>query len=169
MSHPLVPRMIENAKRWELVMLKAYQDTDKSWHVGLGHGNAAGIFPHVDEFTVLKDEAEAMKIWEDDLQYLVPILEKMIKVPVNDNQFCALWDVAYNRGPGTLRTSAVIHHLNNIDDPHHMDKVPLAFIVHEEGFTPLNVAADRVTGVPRVYTGLTNRRIDNASLFQLPI
>jgi hypothetical protein len=37
---------------------------------------------------------------------------------------------------------------------------------HVEGFTPLDVAKDRVTGVERVYLGLTLRRIDDASLFQ---
>lgn len=167
--HHMVPRMIENTKRWELCMLKSYQDTDHSWHIGYGHGNATGLPPLVDEHSVLKDEAEAITILEADMQALISPLEKMIKVPVNENQFCALWDVAYNRGLGRLRKSAVMHHLNNTDDPYHMDKVPLAFIVSEEGFEPLNVSVDRVTGVPRVYTGLTNRRIDNASLFQLPI
>lgn len=165
----MVPRMISLLKRWELFMPKAYKDKDGSWHVGYGHGNAAKVPPFVDENTVLKDEAEAMEILVADLQYLIPILEKQIKVEVNNNQFSALMDVAYNRGPGTLRESAVMFHVNNVDDKLHMKRAARAFVIPEDGFTKLNTAQDTTTGGVREYLGLTLRRIDDAALFQSPI
>ena len=169
-----VPRMISLLKRWELFMPKAYKDKDGSWHVGYGHGNAAKVPPFVDETTVLKNETEAMSILMDDLQYLVPIVEKQIKVPINDNQFCALLDVAYNRGPGTLRESAVMFHVNNTSDPLHLKRAAHAFVFHEPradgtDFAKLDTAFDPVFGEFRVYLGLTLRRIDDAALFQSPM
>jgi len=169
----MVPRMVEFIKRWELYMQNAYKDKDGSWHVGFGHGNAAGVLPFVDEFTVLKDEAEALAILEADLQYLVPIIEKMLKVEVNDNEFCALWDVAYNRGPGTLRNSAIIYWLNQPEVKNYRKLAANAFVHYYEGpeypvFTKLDTSTDVVTQQQRVYLGLQLRRIDDASLFLLP-
>jgi GH24 family phage-related lysozyme (muramidase) len=161
----IIPEMLKVTKRWELCMLKSYPDTDGSWHVGYGHGNAAGIEPHVTADTVLANEEEATNILIADLQYLIPILDKMIKVPVNKYQYGALLDIAYNRGPGTLRRSAVIHHLNDTDDKLNYERAAKAMVLNEDGFEPLNVAADRITGIPREYLGLTLRRIDDASLF----
>lgn len=172
-SRTIVPRMIALLKRWELFMSKAYKDKDGSWHVGYGHGNAAKIPPFVDENTVVS-EAEAVSILMDDLEYLVPIVEKLVKVPLNNNQFCALLDVAYNRGPGTLRESAVMFHVNNKDDPLHLKRAANAFVFYEQkadgtDFAKLDVAHDQKIGADRVYLGLTLRRIDDAALFQEPI
>jgi lysozyme len=164
----LVPRFLDLIKKWELYMEKAYRDKDGSWHVGYGHGNAAGVPPFVTEETTLTPE-EAIQVLEADLQYLIPIVEKMVLVPVTDNEFCALLDVAYNRGPGTLRKSAVIYHLNNASDPLNKKKAAQAFVFQEEGFAPLNMAQDIITKEQRVYLGLTLRRIDDASLFLTPI
>lgn len=170
----IVPRMIALLKRWELFMPNAYKDKDGSWHVGYGHGNAAKVPPFVEENTVVS-AAEAVSILMDDLEYLVPIVEKLVKVPLNDNQFCALLDVAYNRGPGTLRESAVMFHVNNKDDPLHLKRAARAFIFNDEkrqdgtDYAPLDMAHDPAMGQTRVYLGLTLRRIDDAALFQTPI
>lgn len=172
----MVPRFVNILKRWETYQRKAYTDKDGSWHIGYGHGNAAKIPPFVDATTVLKDEAEAMSILMDDLHYLLPIVEKLIKVKVNNNQFCALLDVAYNRGPGTLRESAIIYHLNNptdIAEGLNYKRAARAFVHHEHRtdgteFAILDMAMDPKIGTPRIYLGLELRRIDDAALFQDP-
>ena len=158
-------------KRWELCMLKSYKDKDGSWHIGYGHGNASGVPPFVDETTTLKDEKEAEDILFADLEYLLSIVKKQIKseVILNDNQFSAIMDVAYNRGPGTLRESAVMYWINNPEDGLHLKKAARAFVFHEDGFKTLDTAFDPKTQETRVYLGLQLRRIDDASLFQTPI
>lgn len=171
-THPLMDRSIEYTKRWELCMLKSYLDKDGTWHIGYGHGNAMGTPPFVDEFTTLKDEAEAFAILVNDMAYLDPIMEKMLKsIDHNDNEYASLKDIAYNRGPGTLRNSAVIHYLKQPELKNYR-KLACRYIVHhheDPKFTTLDTSTDPETGEQRVYLGLELRRIDNASQFQLPM
>jgi GH24 family phage-related lysozyme (muramidase) len=161
----IISEMLSVTKKWELCVLKAYKDNDGSWHVGYGHGNAAGVLPFVTEETVLKDEEEASRILMDDLAYLVPILDKMIKVELNPYQYGALLDIAYNRGPGRLRESAVMRWINDTTDKYSLKKAARAMVINEPGFEALNTAQDKVTGEVREFLGLTLRRIDDASLF----
>lgn len=173
----MVPRFLNIVRRWETYQKNAYPDKDGSWHVAYGHGNAAGVPPFVDPTTVVATEREAMTILMADLAYLLPILEKLIKVPVNDNQFCALLDVAYNRGPGTLRESAIIYHLNNpadIAEGLNYKRACRAFAHHEKkpdgtDFPTLDTAYDKSLDATRVYLGLELRRLDDGALFQAPI
>lgn len=166
----IVPRMVATLGRWETCALKSYKDTDGTWHVGYGHGNANNHPPFVDEHTVLKDEAEAMAILISELTDIyAPQLNKMlakIDCKLNDNQYCGLLDVLYNRGAGRLRESKAWDWLTRPSEPNYLKECARAIVFsHVDGFTPLDVSVDRVTGVERVYLGLTLRRIDDASLF----
>lgn len=162
--------MMATLARWETCVLKAYKDNDGTWHVGYGHGNANNHPPFVDENTVLKDEAEAMAILVGELNEIyVPQLTKLlanIHCTVNDNQFCGLLDVLYNRGAGRLIASKAYDWLKRPSEKWYLEHCAEALVFsHVEGFTPLDVAKDKITGVERVHLGLTLRRIDDASLF----
>lgn len=167
----ILPKMRATLARWEVCMLKPYKDTDGTWHIGYGHGNANSFPPFVDENTVLKDEAEAMSILVGELEaFYAPQLYRVLsagKIVLNDFQYNACLDIVYNRGIGTFRKSKTYDWLTRKDEKNHMAHAAEAMVNSAvEGFAPLNVAKDRVTGIERVYLGLTCRRIDDASLFQ---
>jgi GH24 family phage-related lysozyme (muramidase) len=169
-----IERGIAMTKRWELLMLKSYPDKDGSWHVGYGSGNASKVHPLITADTVLKDEAEAHAMLVKDLEYIVPILNKYLKFTnLNPYQYYACLDLAYNRGVGTFRDSAVAYHISNAADPLHFERATKAFVINEEKpdgsglFAPLNISWDATINAKREYLGLTLRRIDNASLFQV--
>lgn len=170
MKNKIVPEMFKVLKRWETCVLKAYRDTDGSWHVGYGSGNATGNH-HVDENTELKDEAEALSWLTTDLNdHYAPQLNTILEVEgisVNDHEYSALLDILYNRGAKRLRNSAALNWLKRTGEKNYRAEACAAIVFSNvEGFMPLNVAQDRVTGIDRVYLGLTLRRIDDANLFQ---
>jgi GH24 family phage-related lysozyme (muramidase) len=167
----LTPRFISTLARWEVCKLKPYKDTDGTWHIGYGHGNANSFAPFVDENTRLKDEAEAMAILLGELnEVYVPQLDsafKEIDFKPNDFQHNACLDVLYNRGFGTFTHSKCYDWLMHPQEKGYLAHAAEAMVnSNVQGFAPLNVAADRDTGIPRIYLGLTCRRIDDAAMFQ---
>ncbi len=166
----ITPRMMEVLAKWETCQLKSYLDNDGTWHVGYGHGNANSFPPFVDEFTVLKDEAEAMAILVGELnKFYVPQLDALFKkigfTPPNDHYYCGFLDAGYNRGMGRIRDSAAYDWLKKPAEKYFMKWAAQALVFsHVEGFTPLDVAQDKKTGIERVHLGLTLRRIDDASM-----
>lgn len=174
MSNGIVPQLYQIVRRWETFVKTAYKDTDGSWHIGFGHGNAMGTPPVVDEHTVLKDEAEAVRILEQDLHdHFAPQLDKILDlegVEVSNFEYSALLDILYNRGQRRLRNSAALNWLKRPTEKNYRAEACRAIVFsHVDGFEPLDVAQDRVTGIERVYLGLTLRRIDDAHLFQTKI
>ncbi|MEP6827954.1 MAG: hypothetical protein ABJA10_07755, partial [Aestuariivirga sp.] len=76
-------------------------------------------------------------------------------------------DIVYNRGAGTFAKSKAYDWLKHPEDKNYLAHAAESIVNSDVyGFTPLNVAKDRVTGAERVYLGLTCRRIDDAALFQ---
>lgn len=205
MGHYIHPRLLERLPLWERLELKSYRDTDGTWHVGYGHGNALGTRPFVDENTVLKDKAEALAILDQDLnETCAPQLNKALEksgLEVSLFEWNALLDVLYNRGGGRLvGLNGGWYTPDQIADPkiekfqgsycwellRHPElknyrKLACEALVHssrsrdgtkllDEQFndsfwTPLNVSPDRITKIPRVYLGLTLRRMDDAAIW----
>jgi GH24 family phage-related lysozyme (muramidase) len=170
MANNIVPQMMQILRRWETFVAKSYKDTDGTYHVGYGSGNATGHWK-IDENTVLKDEAEALRMLETDVNdHYSPQLDKILElegVEVNDFEYSALLDILYNRGQRRLRNSAALNWLKRPTEKNYRAEACRAIVFsHVDGFEPLDVAADRVTGIDRVYLGLTLRRIDDAHLFQ---
>jgi lysozyme len=110
----LVPELYDLIREWETCQLKAYKDRDGTWHVGYGTGNNLDLGIVVDEHTVLANEEEAMALLHKWMEDLEPRIAKIFPKShlLNDYQFSALVDPGYNRGPGTLRDSALAHHVN---------------------------------------------------------
>jgi lysozyme len=93
------------------------------WTIGWGHvvldadgtqvrgaGNrrkARSIYPH----GITMAEAEALLA--DDIRPRRAAIERLLKVPLSDNQFCALLDLAYNIGLGDFAHSTLLRDVNN--------------------------------------------------------
>jgi len=177
----LVPQLVPILARWETCQLKAYKDNDGSWHIGYGHGNANNFAPFVDEHTELRDEAEAMSILMGELNevYLPQAanLFRKIDLKVNDFYYSGIVDVIYNRGIGRFagvdvgskafpKGSKAWDILKNEQGAKHFkERAAQALIISNvDGFVPLDVAKDKITGVERVHLGLTLRRAADCTL-----
>ena len=75
-------------------------------------------------------------------------VEKLLKVPVNQNQFDALVDFSYNLGIGNLQKSTLLKLINNKD-----------FVGASKQFKKWNKSNGKVLN------GLTNRRKEEEELF----
>jgi len=73
----------------------------------IGYGHTGNVRP---EDTVTQTEADALL--EKDLEKFEAGVRKLVKVPLNDNQFAALVSFAYNVGLGNLGTSTLLKQLN---------------------------------------------------------
>lgn len=55
---------------------------------------------------------DAGALLRDDIAAIIPSLEAIIQVPLNDNQFCALVSLAFNIGVGAFWKSTMLKKLN---------------------------------------------------------
>jgi GH24 family phage-related lysozyme (muramidase) len=182
----IVPRMMDILARWETCQLKSYLDSDGTYHVGYGSGNANASLPFViDEHTVLKDEAEARSILLSELNnHYVPQLTTLLSkigFTATDHEFSGLLDTGYNRGMGRLRDSLAFRFLQHpelkwfrewaamalvFSNPVHFGSysqaanTALEAVWRGEPVEPLDVNAKGETRL-----GLTLRRMDDAALF----
>jgi lysozyme len=140
---------IKRLKRWEGCKLTAYQDGGGVWTIGWGHTSQAGP-PKVAEGMVITQE-RADEIFEVDLNNFARVVERLIKVPVNDNQFGACFMLAYNIGENAFASSTLLRYLNSGDYIGAADQ--FGRWIHDKG---------------KVVRGLVNRRADERELFLLP-
>lgn len=100
---------------------------------------------------VSKAEAEAfMKLECDDF---AEVVNKNVKVPLNQNQFDALVSLGYNIGAGAFQSSTLLEKLNAGDEL----EAAAQFLVWNKG---------TINGVKQVIDGLANRRQDEKDLFE---
>jgi lysozyme len=85
--------LVDDLKRLEGCRLTAYLDRAGVWTIGYGHTKG------VKEGDVIT-QARAEQIYFEDLDFFAPEVEKLIKRPVNQNQFDALVCLAFNIGTG---------------------------------------------------------------------
>ena len=99
------------------------------------------------------DEPTASQLLEDLLNTeFCPQVEKIVKVPITDNQFAALVSFTYNMGVGSLTESTILRctNMKNFED------ASRAFLLWNKA---------RVRGELVVEPGLTRRRQAEADLF----
>ncbi|GLU25544.1 lysozyme [Brucella sp. NBRC 12950] len=137
-------------KQWEGRKTTAYKDVAGIWTIGYGHTSAAGAPTVTPGMTTSK--VEASRILLRDLAKFEARVEKLVKVPLTDNQFAVLSSFDFNTGE--LHSSTLLKKLNKGD----YNAVPgeLARWVK---------ATDPKTGKKVTVQGLVNRRAAEAGLW----
>lgn len=144
------PNGVALIKRFEGLELEAYQDIAGIWTIGYGHTG-----PDVKPGMKIT-EAEAEALLKKDLKPREEAIERLVKVPLNQNEFDALVSFVYNVGVEAFRKSTALKRLNN------GDRIGAA-----EALTWWNKAT--VDGVLREVAGLTRRRAAERALFLEPV
>lgn len=91
---------------------KAYKDSKGLWTIGVGHL----IKPdeqHLKE-TTLTDQ-QVKDLLKSDLKWCSEAVETSVKVPLNQNQFDALYSLCFNIGETNFKKSTVVRKLNQND------------------------------------------------------
>lgn len=124
----------------------AYEDQGGRWTIGFGTAHE-----WVKEGLTCT-EAMANAWLTQDVQNVAAALSRMIKVPVNENQFDSLVSLTYNIGIGNFSSSSALATLNDGD----YDAVP----AHMQMWDEVNGIAD---------AGLIRRRAAEVALYQMPV
>ena len=136
-------------KRFEGLELEAYQDIAGIWTIGYGH-TGPDVQPGM---RITEREAEALL--RRDLKSRENAVERLVNVPLNQNEFDALVSFVYNVGAEAFRRSTALRRLNRG-----------ARLAAAEALTWWNKAT--VNGVLREVLGLTRRRAAEKALFVTP-
>jgi len=136
-------------KRFEGLELEAYQDIAGIWTIGFGH-TGDDVQPGM---KISGREAE--DLLRRDLRPREDAVERLVRVPLNQNEFDALVSFVYNVGIGAFEGSTARRRLNK------GDRMGAA-----DALTWWNKAT--VSGVLRPVTGLTRRRAAERALFLTP-
>lgn len=116
---------VELIKSFESLQLSAYPDPatgGEPWTIGYGHTSAAGP-PKV--FRGLRfTKSEADYTLQRDLVKFEAAVERLVKVPLAQNQFDALVSFAFNCGTGALEKSTLLKRVNE----KRFDAVPAEFM-----------------------------------------
>lgn len=102
-------------------------------------------------------KAQAEEYLAHDLSDCARQVEKLVKVPLNDNQFGALITFVFNLGQGSLRSSTLLKLLN-----------AKSYLAAAEQFLVWNKARNK-KGVLVEMAGLTRRRKAERALFLKPV
>lgn len=102
-------------------------------------------------------EAEAERLFRQDIDETEGLVERLVSVPVSDNQFGALVSLAFNIGGAAFGSSTVLKRLNARD-----------YKGAAKAFALWNKATDKRTGKKVVLDGLVARRAAEARLFETP-
>ena len=131
-------------KQWEGCELVSYKDVAGIWTIGYGHTSAAGI-PFV-KAAMRINAQEAEDILRSDLRKFEERVNRLVKVPLNDNQYAVL--VSFDFNTGKLHSSTLLKKLNAGD----YDAVPIELMKW------VNAGGKKVKG-------LVNRRSAEAGLW----
>lgn len=142
MARKITDEVIERIKRWEGLRLTAYRDVGGVWTIGYGHTG----MPARAGATITTAQAESLL--RQDLAVFEAAVERVVTVPLTDNQFGALVSFAFNVGETAFARSTLVARLNGGD----YNGVPeqLARWVHAGG---------------KRLQGLVNRRAAEAGLW----
>ena len=105
------PKGIALIKSSEGLRLKAYPDPGTGgvpWTIG--YGSTSGVTRNM-----VITEAQAEQMLAEDLMRFERIVERLVRVPVNQGQFDALVSFTYNVGEGNFTNSTLLRKLNTGD------------------------------------------------------
>lgn len=102
--------------QWEGCYLKAYHgaaDRPGLLTIGYGHTDAAGPPTVTDGMTITKEQAD--DILRSDLSKCEQAVERLVTVPLSDNQFAVLVSFTFNCGETNFSGSTLLRKLNRGD------------------------------------------------------
>lgn len=105
------PKGIALIKSAEGLRLKAYPDPGTGglpWTIG--YGSTSGVTRNM-----VITEAQAEQMLSEDLVRFERIVDRLVRVPVNQGQFDALVSFTYNVGEGNFTKSTLLRKLNTDD------------------------------------------------------
>jgi len=138
---------IDAIKKHEAFRAYPYQDIAGKWTIGWGHLIKPGeSFPR--DISI----EEADKILFSDARIAMDDVNRLVKVPLTQNQFNAMVSFAFNLGGGALGRSTLLREINAGD-----------FSNIKRNFGMWNKA--KINGVLTYSQGLANRRRDEAAVF----
>lgn len=133
--------------KFEGCILKAYWCPAGILTIGIGHTSADGSPTVAAGMIITRDEADT--ILARDLLSFEDSVTRLVKVPLNQNQFDALISFTFNLGAGALKGSTLLRKLNAGD-----------YAGAASEFAKWNKAGGKVLA------GLTRRRTAEAELFR---
>lgn len=142
----LSPSGLEEIRKSEALLLKAYQDTGGVWTIGYGHTGTVGGKPVGPGMTITKEQAE--QLLANDTKIFENAIRNHVKVPLNQNQYDALVNFSYNIGHGAFKDSTLLKLLNQ---------------GNYQGAADQMLRWNKVNG--EVVKGLTNRRERERAMF----
>jgi lysozyme len=98
--------------QFEGLRLRAYQDTAGVWTIGYGTTKNPDTGQKIKEGDTIT-KAKALDWLKKDTAAFKAGVEKLVKVPVNDNQLAALTSLAYNIGLTAFSRSTLLRYLNS--------------------------------------------------------
>lgn len=132
-------------KKWEGCKLEAYLCPSNVLTIGYGH-TGTDVKPGM-KIT----QAQASQLLLSDLVRFTRVVDRAVKVNINDNQFSALVSLAFNIGPDNFLSSTLLRMLNENK--------------HQDAARQFRRWA-RSRG--KVLAGLVARRLDEEELFLTP-
>lgn len=94
-------------EQFEGLRLTAYQDSVGVWTIGYGH-TGADVHPGL---SITRQQASDLLL--KDVASAVAAVNRLVKIPLNQNQFDALVDFVFNLGEGGFSTSTLLREVNN--------------------------------------------------------
>lgn len=140
---------INAIKKHEAFRAYPYQDIAGKWTIGYGHLIKQG---ESFERDISIEEAEVLLF--RDAQTAMDAVNRLVKVPITQNQFNALVSFTYNLGTGALAESSVLRFLNEGNKQAAAESFKLWNKYRPSPGAPLVASA-----------GLTNRRKAEAAVF----
>tara|TARA_R110000823_G_scaffold314640_2_gene444225 strand:- start:202 stop:642 length:441 start_codon:yes stop_codon:yes gene_type:complete len=141
---------IDAIKRHEALRLTSYLPTKNDvWTIGWGHTKNA-------KPNMTITEAQAEQFLREDLVWVEDAIDRLVKVPLTQNQNDALGSLIFNIGAGAFSKSTVLRRLNARD-----------YRGAADAFLMWNKQRDRQTGNMNVLRGLTRRREEERAMFNV--
>lgn len=103
-------RIVDFISLYEKFSPTIYLDAAGKETIGYGHLLLEG---EREKFKKGITKEEAKKILKDDLEIAENTIKRLVKVPLNQNQFDALVSFVFNVGMGNFRRSTLLEMLNN--------------------------------------------------------
>ena len=100
---------VQLTQRFEGLRLAAYTDQTGVWTIGYGH-TGAGVHAGL---TITREQADALLL--SDIARAAACVNRLVTAEINQNQFDALVDFAFNLGCASLATSTLLRRINNGD------------------------------------------------------